>query len=161
MSRRVGFMVRYRRRQLRRCRSRGCGNRLDVGPAERVPRFRASGHRDVVVMQERGVEPLHLSVQAPKTCASANSATPAVIGKGGFSTILSTVSNEVGLGGNVGAAIPSRREGFSDQRDFGGGIWRVKRASGTPTTLVIRGALPWGSMMAMAQRAPEWEGAAS
>src|SRR5688572_24563074 len=28
-------------------------------------------------MQERGLEPLHLSVQAPKTCASANSATPA------------------------------------------------------------------------------------
>ena len=28
-------------------------------------------------MQERGVEPLHLTVQAPKTCASANSATPA------------------------------------------------------------------------------------
>src|SRR5688572_33009044 len=28
-------------------------------------------------MQERGVEPLHLSVQDPKSCASANSATPA------------------------------------------------------------------------------------
>ena len=28
-------------------------------------------------MQERGLEPLHLSVQAPKTCASASSATPA------------------------------------------------------------------------------------
>src|SRR5437870_5408787 len=29
------------------------------------------------VMQERGLEPLHLSVLAPKTSASANSATPA------------------------------------------------------------------------------------
>src|SRR4051812_17093034 len=29
-------------------------------------------------MQERGVEPLHLSVQDPKSCASANSATPAL-----------------------------------------------------------------------------------
>src|SRR3954465_4354147 len=29
------------------------------------------------LMQERGVEPLHLSVQDPKSCASANSATPA------------------------------------------------------------------------------------
>src|SRR4051812_16544757 len=28
-------------------------------------------------MQERGVEPLHLAVQDPKSCASANSATPA------------------------------------------------------------------------------------
>src|SRR5438876_10944888 len=28
-------------------------------------------------VQERGVEPLHLSVQDPKSCASANSATPA------------------------------------------------------------------------------------
>src|SRR5688572_26521367 len=30
-------------------------------------------------MQERGVEPLHLAVQDPKSCASANSATPAVV----------------------------------------------------------------------------------
>src|SRR5436190_18991215 len=30
------------------------------------------------VMQERGLEPLHLSVLAPKTSASANSATPAL-----------------------------------------------------------------------------------
>src|SRR3954452_18607965 len=51
------------------------------------------------VMQERGVEPLHLSVQAPKTCASANSATPAGDRMRGFSTIFSTVSNEGGLGG--------------------------------------------------------------
>src|SRR5215203_2197891 len=29
-------------------------------------------------MQERGVEPLHLAVQDPKSCASANSATPAL-----------------------------------------------------------------------------------
>ena len=28
-------------------------------------------------MQERGVEPLRLSAQEPKSCASANSATPA------------------------------------------------------------------------------------
>ena len=32
-----------------------------------------------ILLQERGLEPLHLSVQAPKTCASANSATPAAI----------------------------------------------------------------------------------
>lgn len=30
-------------------------------------------------MQERGLEPLHLSVLAPKTSASANSATPAKV----------------------------------------------------------------------------------
>src|SRR5271156_1377523 len=35
-------------------------------------------------MQERGVEPLHLSVQDPKSCASANSATPAGTEKKGL-----------------------------------------------------------------------------
>src|SRR4029077_15309693 len=35
--------------------------------------------RKPVKMQERGVEPLHLSVQDPKSCASANSATPATL----------------------------------------------------------------------------------
>ena len=34
----------------------------------------------LILMQERGVEPLHLSVQDPKSCASANSATPARAG---------------------------------------------------------------------------------
>jgi hypothetical protein len=36
-----------------------------------------SSDKQRIFMQERGVEPLHLSVQDPKSCASANSATPA------------------------------------------------------------------------------------
>ena len=55
-----------------------------------------------IKLQERGVEPLHLSVQAPKTCASANSATPA---GGGHYTVLRagvhSVSNSAGFEGKV------------------------------------------------------------
>src|SRR5881394_1211190 len=51
-----------------------------------------------VSMQERGVEPLHLSVQDPKSCASANSATPAASQPAALSIILRTVSNQGELG---------------------------------------------------------------
>src|ERR1700722_11641981 len=54
-------------------------------------------------MQERGVEPLHLAVQDPKSCASANSATPAIgVGPKGIRPINDRVSNLRGRGYGMG-----------------------------------------------------------
>jgi hypothetical protein len=56
-------------------------------------------------MQERGVEPLHLAVQDPKSCASANSATPASTEEKGIRTIIVAGSN----GGHRGKYVEKKK----------------------------------------------------